>query len=179
LNEYGGIYLDIDMMLLKPIDELLQYEFVIGEEVINRINFAFIGAIPTHHFLKQMKVFYDTTEFNEFSLPVITHTFKPLINETTLGENDKIFAPDYFYALTFENKDKNYRQYISENSYAVHLWDYSWSDKQEKRFWFLIKGLKTVIIDYLFYGYSKEYFIRYFRGFSRQLYYYIFKGKVK
>jgi len=153
----------------------MNYDFFTGFEVQDRVAFGMFGAISRHRFLEQMVAFYNTTEFNEFSLPVITHTFKSLINEKNLGENDKIFATDYFYALIFENKDKEYHQFLTKNSYAVHLWDHSWNTKNEKRMWFLLKGLKKVSIDYLFYGYSKQYFIRYFRGFSRQLYYYFFK----
>lgn len=175
LYKFGGIYLDTDMLLLKPLDELMNYDFFTGFEVQDRVAFGIFGAISRHRFLEQMVAFYNTTEFNEFSLPVITHTFKSLINEKNLGENDRIFATDYFYALIFENKDKDYHQFLTKNSYAVHLWDHSWNIKKEKRIWFLLKGLKKVSIDYLFYGYSKQYFIRYFRGFSRQLYYYFFK----
>ncbi|RLD27574.1 MAG: mannosyltransferase [Bacteroidetes bacterium] len=179
LYEFGGVYLDTDMLLLKPIDVLLSNDFFTAYEVGDRAAYGLFGAIAGHRFLKQMKEFYDTTEFNEFSLPVITHTFKLYINKANLGENDRIFPPEYFYPLSYENKDEDYNQFITSNSYAVHLWGHSWNDKEGKRFCFLIKGLKTVTIDYLFYGYSKQYFIRYFRGFSRQLYYYVFKGKVK
>ena len=174
IYEYGGIYLDTDMLLLKPIDDLISYDFFAGYEVEGRPAYGFFGAIPGHRFLKHMIAFYKTTEFNEFSLPVITHTFKDKINTKTITENEIIFSPKYFYPLPYEQRADDYKNFINHDSYAVHLWDHSWNKKEEKRFWFLLKGLKTVSIDYLFYGYSKQYFIRYFRGFSRQLYYYFF-----
>ena len=34
LNRFGGIYLDMDLMMLKPIDHLLQNNFVMGQEGI-------------------------------------------------------------------------------------------------------------------------------------------------
>ena len=45
LYEFGGIYLDTDMLIIKPIDELLKYYYIVGEEVPKRINFAFFATI--------------------------------------------------------------------------------------------------------------------------------------
>lgn len=180
LQEFGGIYLDTDMLLLKPIsEELLSLDFFTGYEVPDRAAYGFFGAIPNHRFLQEMSQFYRTTEFNEFSLPVITHTFKGLINETTLKSNEKIFEPTAFYALSYQNKEADYSKFVTEKSFAVHLWDHSWDDKVDKKGVLLLGNLKTVLIDYLFYGYSKQYFIRYFRGFSRQLYHLLTGKKTK
>ncbi len=172
LNEFGGIYLDMDMLLLKPIgSELLELDFFTGFEVDGRAAYGLFGGKAGHKFLKLMTKFYNETEFNEFSLPVITHTFKEHINAKMIGSNERIFPQIVFYALTYENKNEDFRTYIDDSSIAVHLWDHSWSGKKEIGFAYWIRGLRIVLIDYLFYGYSKQYFIRYFRGFSRQLYY--------
>ena len=178
LTEYGGVYFDTDMLLLKPISEtLLSLNFFTGYEVNERAAYGFFGAIKGHRFMVKMADFYSTTEFNEFSLPVITHTFKDLINDSTILKNERIFAPDVFYPLSYQDRLDDYKNHISEATHAVHLWDHSWSGNEKKEA-SLIKNLKTVLNDYLFYGYSKRYFIRYFRGFSRQLYHQLI-GKPK
>jgi len=177
LYEMGGIYLDTDMLLLKPIDTLLSLHFFTGDEVEGRVAYGFFGGYPKHRFFEKMKYFYDHNWFNQFSLPVITHAFSPLINRQNLVENEQIFTPEHFYALTYENKGQDFKKYINTNSYAVHLWEHSWSETSKDRF-DLLKKLKIVLIDYLIYGYPKQYFIRYFRGFSRQLYHLLI-GKFK
>lgn len=168
--EEGGVYLDTDMVLLKPVDPLLKYDFFIGEEVIDRVAFGLFGAIKKHRFLKQMLDFYDTTEFNVFSPPVITHTFSPLINAQTIGINEIIFKTSYFYPLSFENRLQNYDEFIKPESYAVHLWDHSWVKEPQSGMFLLFKNLVEVISDYVFYDYSYAYFRRYSKEFSRKIY---------
>lgn len=170
LTEFGGIYLDTDMLLLKPIDIFLHYDFFSGEEVEDRIAFGFFGCIKNHRFLLKMLSFYENTEFNVFSPPVITHTFSPIINKKTIGLNEKIFTPEYFYSLSYQNKNENYLKYTTEHSFALHLWDHSWKIVPETGLRELFKNLKEVLTDFLFYGYSFAYFKRYFREFSRKIY---------
>lgn len=170
LFEFGGIYLDLDMLLLKPLDPLLALNFFTGNEVKGRAAYGLFGGHPNHRFFEKMKDFYDHTPFNQFSLPVITHTFSPLVNEQNLLENEKIFEPDYFYALTYENKDEDYKNYISLNSYAVHLWDHSWKAPVDVTLKHLCLSLWTVVIDFVFYGYPGSYFKRYFKEFARKIY---------
>lgn len=178
LFEEGGIYLDTDMMLLQPLDILLQYDFFIGEEVSGRINFALFGAQKKHRFLKQMLDFYDATHFNVFAPPVITHTFSPIINVQTIGTNEIIFKPSYFYALPFEHRSDHYSEFIKPESYAVHLWDHSWVKEKQTGFLPLISNLWEVLVDYLFYGYSFAYCKRYFKEFSRKIYH-LLKAKIR
>ena len=170
----GGIYLDTDMLLLKPLEELLGYDFFIGEEVPGRIAFGLFGAVPNHTFLKQMDRFYENTEFNPFSPPVITHTFSPNINHDTRRNNDRILAPKYFYPLPYKNRNGEYKDFITEKSYAVHLWDHSWLSKKEETASQLLQNLATVVDDYLFHGYSHKYAKRYGKEFSRKLYHLLF-----
>lgn len=177
LFEEGGVYLDTDMLLLKPIDNLLQYPFFITEEGRGRIAFGLFGAVPKHRFLKQMIDFYNQIEFNVFSPPIITHTFSPLINKETLAEGEKIFDSIYFYPLPYENRLENYTGFIQPESYAVHLWNHSWAKSDKSGLLLLLKNLKEVIFDYIFYNYSFPYFKRYSREFSRKVYHIIISKK--
>jgi len=168
--ELGGIYLDTDMLLLKSIDNLLQYNFVIGEEVEGRINFALFGSEKKHRFLGEMIKFYDATEFNVFSPPVITHTFSPLISRATIKEKEEIVSSDFFYPLPYENRAENFSKFITENSLAVHLWDHSWKGTSQENLKTLFNNWISVVVDFLFYNYSHAYFRRYFKEFSRKIY---------
>ena len=169
LFDQGGIYLDTDMLLLKPIDDLMQNNFFIGEEVINRVAFGLFGAISNHRFLEQMLNLYNKKEFNGFAPPIITHTFSPIVNQETITHNEIIFSAAYFYPLLYENRLEDYTKYIRPESYAVHLWDHSWAKTNAIGFLGLLENLKTVSIDFLFYGYSFQYFKRYTKEFSRKI----------
>ncbi|MFD0864100.1 glycosyltransferase [Sungkyunkwania multivorans] len=171
LFEEGGVYLDTDMLLVRSVDDLLKYDFFIGEEVSGRIAFGLFGARPKHRFLEKMLAFYNSNYFDNFSRPVITHKFSPLINKDTISTNEVILAPPYFYPLPYEQKEADHHSFLKPESYAVHLWDHSWGEEMNTTAWSWIKKLSEVTVDFLFYGYPYSYFKRYFRGFSRQLYY--------
>jgi mannosyltransferase OCH1-like enzyme len=170
LFEIGGIYLDTDILLLKPIENLLGYNFFIGEEVFERVNFGIFGAVKGHLFLKKMLDLYNTTEFNGFSPPIITHTFSPIINQKTISENEIILNPEYFYPLPYENRAEDFSVYTTVNSYAVHLWDHSWKNTTNQGMSILLENWVSVIFDFILYGYSFTYFRRYFKEFSRKIY---------
>jgi mannosyltransferase OCH1-like enzyme len=178
LYEMGGIYLDTDMLLLKPVDELLDNDFFTGYEVAGRPAYGMFGAVPDHPLIGKMKSYYDGERFNQFSPPVITHTFKSIVRPDNLGPNDRIFPPEYFYPLSYENKDKDFSNYITGNSYAVHLWDHSWKQPETDSFWQLVRNLNTVYIDRFFYAYPKPYFKRYSKEFGRKIYHRLINRKV-
>lgn len=169
LAEYGGVYLDTDMLLLKPIDELLSLDFFTGYEVPDRAAYGFFGGIAGHRFFAAMTHFYSNYYFNPYSLPVITHTFKGIINQQALHSNERIFSPAHFYALAYQDKENNYLDYVTERSFAVHLWDHSWKQEHKKDAWWYLVNLTKVKWDFVFYGYPWSYYLRYTRGFLRQL----------
>ncbi len=175
LYELGGIYLDTDMLLLKSIDPLLDYNFFTGYEVDERPAYGIFGAIPNHPLIGDMASFYKNERFNQFSPPVITHTFKEIIAPQNLGDKDRILAPHFFYALPYEHKDEDFSKFVSEESYAVHLWDHSWKQPPKEGFWQLVRNFNTVCIDRVFYGYPKSYFKRYTKEFGRKMYHRLFK----
>lgn len=170
LNEQGGIYLDTDMLLLKPIDVLLNNDFFIAEETDARVAFGLFGAVSGHRFLNQMVDFYNRAEFNVFSPPVITHAFSPIINRENLIEGEIILGVTSFYPLSYENRTKAYTPFIQPESYAVHLWDHSWGKPVNEDLVSLFSNLGEVIADFVFHNYSFAYFKRYAKEFSRKIY---------
>ena len=170
LYEFGGIYLDTDMLLLKPISALLKYNFFSGFEVEERVAYGLFGGVKKHRFFFEMLNYYIKIEFDEFNPPIITHAFKNLINLTTLKENEVLFKPDCFYPLAYQNREKDYKLFITEETYAVHLWDHSWKEEQSKNIFYLLKKIKIVLIDFIFFGYSMKYLKRYLKEFLRKIY---------
>ncbi len=134
VHKYGGIYLDTDVHVIKSFDNLLNYDFFTGEENSNSINFATFGAIENHKLLNFFLNYYESKEFDEFNLPVITSVLSKLYyksGDQILGSNDRIFPKDYFYPLPYESKYEDYKPYVKKQTYSVHLWNHSWRNEQD------------------------------------------------
>lgn len=146
LYDQGGIYLDTDMMLIKPLDKLLSNECFFGIEDQHFISAGIIGVIKKNEFIKKCLDNYDnikidaSTDFNLIALPlVITATFRthykfqlPL-DEYQNTSDIMLYPTCYFYPLP--NKKKydiaNYQNYIEPLTFAVHLWSASWVEYNE------------------------------------------------
>lgn len=146
LYEFGGIYLDTDMMVIKNFNALLRDTCFFGAESLNFINAGIIGAIPKNSFIKTCRDVYNTlslegiNHFGDISIPqIITQKFKELYNfEKDFGSlvvqnGIKIYPASYFYALPYENRGdlNHYKKYITKESYAIHLWNASWVEYSE------------------------------------------------
>ena len=178
LEEHGGVYLDTDMLLVKPIDDLLKHGFFTAYEVAGRPAYGLFGAVAGHPIIKQMAGFYKTERYNQFSPPVITHTFKDLVTEQTVSGKDRIYQPEYFYPMSYEQRDQDPLSFVGPNTYAVHLWDHSWKEATQESIPMLIKWLRIVAVDYYIHGYPWAYYKRYTRGFGRKLWHRVI-GKKK
>ena len=162
LYEKGGIYLDTDMMLLKSLNDFLSNECFFGAEEKNIISCGVIGTTKHNYFIEKCLTSYENINFkskilwDDFVITLkITNIFrleydfyedfKKLIS----FNNITIYPPNVFYPFPFKNKDDitNYKNYICDDSYAVHLWIGSW--KVYNEFNFLrsgeyVKGFKTI-----------------------------------
>jgi FkbM family methyltransferase len=127
LFQYGGIYLDTDMAVLKNIDFLLEDSCFFGYENEVYINAAIIGAQKLDPTIKKCLDLYSNLTFTN-SIPPIPQLITPIL----LDEDDKnviIYPSDYFYPLPFKDKENNPLNYITNDSLTVHLWNTSWQDE--------------------------------------------------
>ena len=142
----GGIYLDTDMMLVKSLNSLLNNRCFMGAEDLTYINAAIIGAVPKNDFVRECLKHYDlidlknSSDMGEITIPIlITMKFIELSKNSMsfdkiISYQDIVIYPSkYFYSLPYENKNdlKNYKNYINNESYAVHLWQSSWIEFSE------------------------------------------------
>ena len=66
LWEYGGIYVDTDEEVLKPLDEFLVHDYFMGCQncgSAQRPNPALIGAVPHNEVVKNLLAVYDDLKF--------------------------------------------------------------------------------------------------------------------
>lgn len=135
LYQYGGIYLDTDMLLLKNLEPLLEHNIFMGCEKSNLISVGILGTKPRHPILLKLLNYYQNTLFNIKKIKTIPSIVTELLiqkgfigcKQPMILDDVSIYPPEYFYALPFPPpQNKNYTHFITNNSYAVHLWESSW-----------------------------------------------------
>lgn len=125
---HGGIYLDTDVEIIKPVDDLLEHKCFLGEELPGRLNSAVLGAEPRHLFVKAslelIEHRYEESKPYLIAPEVCTKVVKNVPDEVT------IFPVDYFYPYNPFSDEHSNRQlmfsHITENTYAIHHWAKSW-----------------------------------------------------
>lgn len=136
LYDNGGIYFDIDIEAVRPMDTFLKSSLVLGAESDLYINNAVIVAKKGHPFLKACMEFMDNTPFDTDKIELSTGPimFTNLMKNRgwrkgltgKFGDID-IMAPRYFYPYHY---DEFYTPAcITEHTYCIHHWSNSWNDK--------------------------------------------------
>ncbi|MGM9552434.1 MAG: glycosyltransferase family 32 protein [Clostridia bacterium] len=137
LKEYGGIYLDTDIEILKPFDELISnYSLVTGFETMNTLITAFIAAEKEHPIISEFVARYKSMHFVDESencdLTPINNRFTDLMieyglvlnNKKQLLENDTVLICPYdvFAGYDMENSHPK----ITDDTLTVHHFQSSW-----------------------------------------------------
>lgn len=129
LNEYGGIYLDTDIEVVKNFEPLRRNLFFAGYEDIEKKvpNSAVLGAIKGHPILKEMLEYYDNSTYF-MTIPFVMATV--LKNNEFNPKDYIIYNREYFYPYhiieSYEITQLMYK-HITENTYAIHHWKKSWT----------------------------------------------------
>lgn len=136
LKEYGGIYFDTDMEVIKNIDNLLKCSTFLGVE---DTGYVAVGVwyeknknarIPS----ELLKIYQEMTGFNveEMSNISIPKLISSLLEELNVKYGSKeiqklagdivIYPREYFYPYSY-NRDNNI---FTENTCMIHYYDASW-----------------------------------------------------
>lgn len=185
LYRYGGIYLDTDMKVLKGFNDLLDNKFFVGLETSKMVATCIIGAEKNNILVKELLDVYKNKYFinNNGNLNIIPNTV--LMTEVLKKHNIKInntlqrnkyltiYPIEYF--CPYENNTGELN--LTENSYAIHLYNGSWVDEKvfefnensRKYYSFLKKGLPKKIAIY-FASYMATYKMKGIKGIFFRLY---------
>lgn len=141
--EYGGIYLDTDVKLIKSLDDLLELNAYAGIEDPWTVNTGIgFGAEKHNLIVKEFVEAYDSLNFfnndgtvNSIIEPkiitdiLVNHGFELYKNEIQHVESFTIFPIDYFCPYDIRiNKMK-----ITQNTYSIHYYNASWYTEEQKR----------------------------------------------
>lgn len=147
LYQYGGIYMDTDVEVLKTFTPLLDARCILGMEEKEYVATSFMAFEKEHPLVKQFFNLYENISFLDKSGQIITGTNvakltnllieKGFVQENhyqELEEGIKIYPKEFFSPYDYINCHYN----ITENSYCVHHFAVSWMSKKEQ----VKKGIK-------------------------------------
>lgn len=135
----GGIYLDTDVELIKPWDELLVHNFFIGRQPGFQVNTgAGFGAIKGHPVLKRMIDDYADIPFvkenGEFDLWTCPHRNSQWLFENGLKSDDSyqevagvaVYPIEYFSPLDAWTRSLS----KTSKTYSIHHCDATWNENE-------------------------------------------------
>lgn len=143
LHDYGGIYMDTDVEVVKPLDDLLQYNWFSGFESEERIPTGTIGACWNSIVIKMLLDYYNNRHFikNDGGFDLTTNVevmtkllkekYKVQLNNTRqiFGDNNLLLPFDYLCAKSFFTGEIN----KTENTYTIHHFKGTWRTKEDFR----------------------------------------------
>lgn len=140
IAQYGGVYLDTDVELLKNIDPLLRNEAFCGFESKHYVSFGLgFGAVKGHRIIEELREDYekrrfvlDNGELNEIACPIYQ---TELLEKHGLKRNGKfqILKEITIYPEMILCPMSPYTLQIPQNlekSYSIHHFIGSWLDKR-------------------------------------------------
>jgi len=129
LLKTGGIYLDIDVLCLRPFTPLRDFDVVLGEELNVGLCNAVILAKPGSSFLKRWLGEYRTFSSKEWN----THSVQlpKLLADRYPDEIHVVDHTNFFWPTYREDQLKSFflgsGSHYCDHSYCVHLWEtFTW-----------------------------------------------------
>lgn len=139
--QYGGIYLDTDVELIKSIDKLLEYKMFCGFENDEYVAFGLgFGAEKGHYIIKEIMDLYDTLSFYNsngslnlepcpaYQSAVLKRHGINMDNTLQKTEDIMVLSSEYLCPIN----DGTGVMKLTENTYSVHHFSWSWADRGER-----------------------------------------------
>lgn len=140
---FGGVYADIDIHLLRPIDELIEGEefFVAGQSTVESAscNNSVLGCSPRNEFIKMLidEIPAAMQRSRQVSYQSGPHFITQMVRHNMDKHNIRIFGKEVFQACgyasfkTFKTMKEFFKRY--PNAYSVHCSDKSWVKLDQMR----------------------------------------------
>ena len=139
---YGGIYLDMDVEVLKPFDELLDQAYMFAYESPDkkRIEAGCFGAEKNDPFLKTCLAYYKNRHFIRSEAGADMQPLSKVMGRIIRKRYPeyKVYSHEYFTAKSYETGIET----AGENTYAIHHFAGSWKSKEERRIEKRARGIR-------------------------------------
>lgn len=138
LFQYGGIYLDTDMLMFQSLDDFLSYKFFIGKETPSRLSCGVMGSVSNYILFDKLLSYYQESDFlncYQRTIPDIITDFcleHRIFNGVDSCSSSVLIAPlEYFYDYTYEQALDGVDPYKVKHplAYGAHLWNHSWKNE--------------------------------------------------
>ena len=142
LYNYGGIYLDLDVEILKPLDELLFDEGFTGFETTHCIPTGMMASKKGNMWIKEQLDFYEKASFLDkegkanltTNVEIITNISKEKHGFVPNGEFQELkygmcVYPKYFFC---PKSVRTGNLYVTDKTYTIHHFNLSWMDETTK-----------------------------------------------
>lgn len=131
LYEYGGIYMDVDVMVYKPLDKFLEHEFFTGFENIHYPVTATMGAKKGNKLTKEI---LDVYEHKTFQTHENWHEYETntMIMSDIIGkyiDRDKMEYQENNGIVVYPRETFCYSENLTDNVYTRHLMLGNWIEK--------------------------------------------------
>lgn len=140
LKNYGGIYLDTDVEVLKPLDDLLKHDAFSGFESQTHIPTGIMGAKKNHVWINELISHYTNRSFYKKDgtmdltpniVPITRQTIEkfglnPQNSYQELKNNLVIYPKQFFCPSDYEDALETKRKKVSKESYTIHHFNGSW-----------------------------------------------------
>lgn len=140
LYNYGGIYMDTDVEVLKSLDKFLEYNAFTGFESEQFCVTGIMGSKKKNKMIEEFLLPYKEIKFlnddgtinqttNTSMMTDICKKYGVELNNNQQTVNSlEIFPKTYFCPLNYNNSDSD----LSENTYTIHHFAGSWLSKDVK-----------------------------------------------
>lgn len=140
ISEYGGIYLDTDVEVLKPLDEFLDQSGFLGFESLKNVATCVIGSVKHHPFLNWLVQEYDKRTFcstdGRWDDTTNTRWLTAILCDMGLQRNGMlqflsdiaIYPPDIFCPRNLQTG----KLCLTERSAAIHHFAGSWMTPRQR-----------------------------------------------
>lgn len=147
LYNYGGIYLDSDVEVVKPYDDLLHLPYFIGDESKEYFEAATIGSEPHHPFIGHLLAYYKDRHFigenGQMDITVMPWVMM-MATKGTFRRNvihrieDFDYSPDvvnvfpYDWFSPIDTTGERFVLRQTEHTYSIHHFANSWVDWKKR-----------------------------------------------
>ncbi len=154
LNQFGGIFLDTDVELLRPIpDSILANEAFTGFEDIGRVNPGLVyGSAPGQKILKEIMAAYESRSYGgtvdgrpenivDIVSDVLIKNGLKINGEFQIVGGAAIYPKDYFCCFNFETQGFE----TTGNTVSIHHYFASWTPPGRRIHFKIIKWAAAVL----------------------------------
>lgn len=143
LFEEGGIYMDTDVEVVKPIDEFLKHKGFSGFESSLKIPTGIMSAEKGNEWIKLMLDYYDNRPFIKedgtyenlpnvlYMTDITVEKYNMPLDNNFHDIGDYVFYPNDYFCPTPDSLGCGYK--TTKNTYTIHHFAGSWTPKEYKK----------------------------------------------